>query len=793
MSDFRNTLRALRRTPAFSATVILTVALGIGVNTAIFSVVNAVILRPLPFQQPERLVQVGEKNDALNLPNFGSSVLNYLSWKEQTKTLQMAAIGFVTFALSGTGDPEQLTGNRITPSLMTVLGLSPVAGRAFTADEEKPQAARVAMISEGLWKRRFGGEASLIGRTLTLGGDDYTVVGIAPPALTLISGGDVWVPLTIDPAREIRLNHVLFSVARLQPGISMPQAQAEMDTIASRIAGEYPEMKEWGVRLTTFHDTFVSAQLQAALLVLLAAVVCVMLIAAANIANLLLSRAAARQKEVAIRTAIGASRGRMIRQLLVESVTLAAIGGAIGIAVAAAALPIVEQSLPANLLPVTGIGLDRTVLLFAVAITIAIGLLFGVVPSLRSAGANLNTILTLAGRDSGTAATPRLRNMLAASELALATVLLIGAGLMMQTLGALQRVPLGFESRGILAFQVAPPTARYPLKERAPLFYRALVDALQTIPGVKAAGVSSGIPFGVGNYTQTPMLTTGKSVLPAETAVPIDWRTVSPGFFRTLGIPLVRGRDFTDADGAVPVTIVSQATARKFWGGDDPIGRSLHRNGDTMGVTVIGVVGDVHTTALNRDSPALYYPMARGTWPLMDIVVRTDGDPRGLLTAIRQKVGELDPTLPLANVRTMDEWVTNAAAQPRLNAQLLVVFAALALTIAAIGIYGVLAYSVTQRTREIGLRMALGAPRTGVLGSIVREGMMVACAGVTVGLVAAFAFSRVLESLVFGVRVHDPATFAGVAVVLSAVALAACVLPALRASRVDPIIALRQD
>ena len=793
MSDFRNTLRALRRTPAFSATVILTVALAIGVNTAIFSVVNAVILRPLPFQQPERLVQVGEKNDALNLPNFGSSVLNYLSWKEQTQTLQMAAIGFVTFALSGTGDPEQLTGNRITPSLMPVLGLSPVAGRAFTADEEKPQAPRVAMISEGLWKRRFGGEASLIGRTLTLGGDDYTVVGIAPPALTLISGGDVWVPLTIDPAREIRLNHVLFSVARLQPGVSMAQAQAEMDTIASRIAGEYPEMKEWGVRLTTFHDTFVSAQLQTALLVLLAAVVCVMLIAAANIANLLLSRAAARQKEVAIRTAIGASRGRMIRQLLVESVTLATIGGAIGIAVAAAILPIVEQSLPANLLPVTGIGLDRTVLLFATAITLATGLLFGVVPSLRSAGANLNAILTLAGRGSGTAATPRLRNMLAASELALATVLLIGAGLMMQTLGELQRVPLGFESRGILAFQVAPPTTRYPLKERAPLFYRALVDALQTIPGVKAAGVSSGIPFGVGNYTQTPMLTTGKSVLPAETAVPIDWRTVSPGFFRTLGIPLVRGRDFTDADGAVPVTIVSQATARKFWGDDDPIGRSLHRNGDTIGVTVIGVVGDVHTTALNRDSPALYYPMARGTWPLMDVVVRTDGEPRGLLTAIRQKVGELDPTLPLANVRTMDEWVTNAAAQPRLNAQLLGVFAALALTIAAIGIYGVLAYSVTQRTREIGLRMALGAPRTGVLGSIVREGMLVACAGVTVGLVAAFAFSRVLESLVFGVRVHDPVTFAGVAAVLSAVALAACVLPALRASRVDPIIALRQD
>jgi len=783
----------MRRAPGLSATVIVTVALAIGVNTAIFSAVNAVILRPLPFDHPDRLVQVAEKNDALNLPNFGSSVLNYLAWKEQTQTLQLAAVGFTTFALSGSGEPEQLSGNKISPTLLAVLGLTPVAGRGFTADEEKPQAPRVAMISEGLWKRRFGSDPSVIGRSLTLGGDDYTVVGIAPAAMTLISGGDVSVPLTIDPAREIRLNHVLFTVARLQPGVTVQQAQAEMDTIAARISRQYPEMKEWGVRLTTFHDTFVSAQLQTALLVLLSAVVLVMLIASANIANLLLARAAARQKEIAIRTAVGATRRRMLQQLLVESVTLAGVGGAIGIAAAAAALPIIERSLPPNLLPVPGIGLDRTVLFFAIAMTLATGLLFGIAPSLRSASANLNALLTLAGRGSGTTATPRLRNTLAATELALATVLLIGAGLMIQTLTELQHVSLGFEPRGVLAFQLAPPTARYPTKDRAPLFYQALVDALQSIPGIRAAGVSSGIPFGVGNYTQTPMLTTGNSVLPPESAVPIDWRTVSPGFFRTIGIPLVRGRDFTAADGAVPVTIVSQATARKFWGDDDPLGRTLHRNGDTVGVTVVGVVGDVHTTALNQDSPALYYPMARGTWPLMDIVVRTEGDARSLLPAVRQKIAELDPTLPLANVRTMDEWVTNAAAQPRLNAQLLGAFAGLALAIAAIGIYGVLAYSVTQRTREIGLRMALGAPRAGVLRSIVREGMAVSAAGVAAGLVVAFAFSRALESLVFGVRVHDPLTFAAVAVVLSMVALAACVLPAARASRVDPIVALRQD
>jgi putative ABC transport system permease protein len=795
LTDLRYTARTMRRAPVFSAAVILTVALAIGANTAIFSVVNAVIIRPLPFAAPARLVQVAEKNDAMRLPLFGVSVLNYLAWKEQTQTLRLAAIGFGTFSLSGTGEPEQFTGNRISPSLMPLLGLSPVAGRTFADDEEKPGAPSVVMISEGVWKRRFGSDPTLVGRTLSFNGLDHTVVGIAPAALTVMTGGEIWTPLTIDPGREIRLNHVLFVVGRLRPGVSFEQAQAEMNTVSARVSLQYPEMKDWGVRLVTFHNAFVSSQLQTALLVLLAAVVFVLLIACANIANLLLARAAARQKEIAIRTAMGASRSRLLRQLLVESLTLSCTGGALGIVLAVWAVRLINGALPPNLLPIPEVGIDATVLLFASGATLVTGLLFGVAPSWRSATVDVQSSLKQAGRSSAGAARPRLRNGLAAAELALATVLLIAAGLLVQTLFELQRARLGFEPRGVLTFQLAPPPVRYAVDTTAPAFYRSVIDALQTVPGVRAAAVSSGVPFGVGNYTQTPVATTGKSPLPPDTEVPIDWRIVSPGYFHALGIPLVRGRDFTDADNSAtrPVTIVSQATARTFWGDDDPIGRTLHRRADTRVVTVVGVVGDVRNTALNQDSPSLYYPAAARVAGLMDVVVQVDGSPAGVLPAVRQKIHELDRQLPLSNVRTMEEWVSNNAAQPRLNAQLLGLFAAVALAIAAIGIYGVLAYSVTQRTREIGVRIALGAQPGGVVRLIVREGMVVGLIGIGAGLAAALALSRALASLLFGVPAHDPLTFGSVAVVLTLVALAACAIPARRAARVDPMVALRED
>ncbi|MBZ5560097.1 MAG: ABC transporter permease, partial [Acidobacteriia bacterium] len=793
LNDLRYTVRLLRKSPVFTLAVVLTVALAVGANTAIFSVVNAVILRPLPYAQPDRLFWIAERNDKLHLPTFTASILNYLSWGERQQSFEsMGTIGFASFNFSGRGEPEQFTGAPISPSLLPLLGLTPIAGRAFLPEEEKPGSTPVVMISEGLWKRRFGGDPSLIGQTLMLNGIARTVVGVGPLALHTLTSGDIFIPQTIDPAREIRLNHVIIAVGRLKPGVSQERAQAEMDAVATRVGEQYPEVRDWGIRLVSFYHWIVSDQLQTALLVLLASVACVLLIACANVANLLLSRAAARQKEIAVRVAMGASRSRLLRQLLVESLTLSTVGGALGLAGAVGAINLINTALPPNLLPVPRVELDRAVLAFAALVTVATGLLFGIAPAWHAAKADVNADLKQAAR-SAIGARSLLRNGLAGAELALATMLLIGAGLLMQSLLQLQRVRLGFAPDHLLTFQVAPPVAKYPLDSKAPLFYRELLESLRTLPGVQGAAISSGIPFGVGNYTTSPMTTVSQSIQPAGTAIPIDWRIVSPGFFRVMAVPLLRGRDFTDADAslAAPVMIISEETGRKFFGDADPVGRTIRRVADKKDFTIVGVVGDVKNQALNLDTPSLYYPSPTRVWPLMDVVVRTAGRPESAATGVRAKVHALDSELAISNVRPLEEWVAGSAAQPRLNAVLLGAFAFVALLIAAIGIYGVLAYSVTQRTREIGLRMALGAPRGRVLVLIVREGMTVGLIGIGAGLAGALALSRGLESLVFGIPVRDPLTFGAVAAVLTLTALAACSIPARRASRVDPMIALR--
>jgi putative ABC transport system permease protein len=759
-------------------------------------VVNAVMLRPLPFAAPSRLVRIWEKNDKLNIQLFSASVLNYLSWKEQTQTFaQMGVIGFASFNLTGKGDPEQLTGSTITPSMFPLLGLQPTVGRAFQEGDDKPGSPPAIMLSEGLWKRRFGGDTALIGKPVTLNGVAYTVVGIAPPALAVLTTGDIWVPLIIDPGREARLNHVVTAVGLLKPGVTLQQAQAEMETISRRVGMQYPEVKDWGIQLMTFHNWFVPSQLRTALLVLLGAVAFVLMIACANVANLLLSRAASRQKEIAVRTALGAGRGRLLRQLLTESLLLSLGGGGAGVLAAIWAVHVMETALPANLLPVSDLSVDSAVLLFALGITLATGLLFGMVPAWQTVKTDLNSVLKQGGRGSRGGSRPILRNSLVAGEMAVATVLLIGAGLLIQSLLHLQKVTLGFQSEGLLTFQLAPPAAKYP-GPRAWAFYKSMLESLRALPGVRGAALSSGIPFGAGNYTQTPASPVGKSAMAPGEAIPINWRIASPDYFRTMGIPLLRGRDFGEQDvpAAPPVMIVSQETAKKLWGTADPLGRLVRIVGSGREFTVVGVVGDARMTALDQAPvPAMYFSAATRLWPLMDLVVRTAGKPESATASVRQKVHELDAELPLSNVRTMDQWISNGAAQPRLNTVLLGIFAAVALLIAAIGIYGVLSYSVNQRTREIGLRMALGAQQSSVLRMVVREGMAMGLAGIGAGLLAALAVSRALATLLFGVEPHDPATFLAVAGTLSAIALAACYLPARRAIGVDPAVALREE
>jgi putative ABC transport system permease protein len=796
LADSRYAVRTLRKSPVFTTATVLTMALTIGANTAMFSVVNAVLIRPLPFAAPDSLMQLAEKNDRLNISAFAASVLNYLSWKEQNRSFQgLGAIGSASYTLTGRGEAEQINGATITPSLLPILGIQPVAGRGFREGDDRPGAAPVALISQSLERRRFAGEGSAVGAHMNLNGIDYTVIGIAPPGLPFLTTGDIWTPLTIDPAREIRLNHVITVIGRLRPWVTPRQAQTEMDLVAARVGAQFPEVKDWGIHLIDFASTIVSGSLRTALLVLLGAVGFVLLIACANVANLLLSRASSRQKEIAVRAALGASRQRMLVQLLTESLVLSVAGGFTGILAALLTIRIANRSLPQGLLPVPDVAVDSSVLLFALGVTLLTGLLFGLAPAWHATRTDLNMVLQQGSRSSVGSQRLIVRNGLVAGELALATVLLVGAGLLMQSLLRLQKVEVGFRPEGVLCFQLAPPAAKYPNFVKRWALYREALQSLAAIPGVEGAAMSSGIPMGQGSYTRSPFMPTGASTLPAGVSLPIDWRIASPGYFRLMGIPLLTGRDFTEQDtqGATDVIVVSQAAARKFWGNENPVGKMLHRPTLTSSFTVVGVVGDVRHNGLNQEFPCLYFSAATRLGPVMDIVVRTHGRPESVLPAARNSIHALDPELPLANIRTVEQYVYNNAAQPRLNATLLGVFAGVALLIAAIGVYGVLAYSVNQRTREIGLRMALGAQPSDVLRRVAGQGMLVALAGIAAGLVSAFALSRVLAALLFNTQPRDFMTFTGVGVLLAAVALTASLVPAFRASRVDPIVALREE
>ena len=792
LHDLRYAARTLRRSPMYTIVAIATLALGIGANTAIFSVVHAVALQTFPYRDAGRLVRLWEKNDKLNIPRFSASVPNYYSWRERTHAFEdLGAWRGNSATLTTGGEPQRVSRQETTANLLPLFGISPLAGRAFTQEEDRFGGPRVAILAESLWRSRFGGSPDTLGRPILLDGVPHNVVGIVRDRDFLLPV-QILTPLAANLAQENRSNHMITVIGRLRGGVTLEQAQKEMDAIALQLGHEYPrDDADWGVTMATVYDWIVPETTRTGLYVLLASVALVLLIACTNIANLALARGALRRREQAVRLALGASRGRVVREVLTESVLLSFAGGAIGLALAYWAVPVFRSQL-ASVLPRTdAIQLNTAVLLFALGVTVVTGLTFGALPALfnsnRDVVGALKENTRAGGRHQGVA-----RRLLVVGQLALATVLLAGAALLVQSFVRLQRVELGFRAGSITTAMIGLPASRYPNHDAGWQFYARVIDELSGTAGVEAVGLTSGAPFAGGNTGQ-PMRADGHNALGTK-SLQSDWRMVSPGYFAAMGIPLLRGRTFTGEDrrGGPAVVILSADMARRFWPDEDPVGRTILDDGKSA-YRVVGVVGDVRNLNQALDPrPTMYFATTQFLWPAMTLVVRARTD-APVAPLIRRTVSAADPQLAVFNVRTMDTLIENGTAQPRLTAWLVGLFAALALLLAGIGVYGVLAYLVTQRTREIGLRIALGAGPASVLRLVVGHSLRLSVIGIAIGAAAALALAPTIESQLYGVRPRDVATLAAVSLSLLAIALLAGYLPARRATRVDPLVALRVE
>jgi putative ABC transport system permease protein len=797
LQDVRYAARVLVRQPGFAAVAVLTLALGVGANTAIFSVVNAVLLRPLPFAEPDQLVRVYEKRPKLGRTRNVVSAPDFIDWRGQSQTFDsMAAYNGWGASLTGDGEPQRITGALASADLFRVLRAEPMLGRAFAAEEDRPGAPRVVVISHGLWRRRFGADPSAVGKAVTLGGEPYTVVGVMPPAFQFPDPEtEVWAPLALDPQdQSSRGSHYLSVVARLKTGVTREQAQAEMDAIAGRLEQQYQVNTGHGVNVFALHDEVVGG-VRKSLFVLLGAVGFVLLIACANVANLLLARGAARQAEIAVRTALGASRWRVVRQLLTESLLLFVWGGALGLLLAVWGVDLFVALSPPGTPRVHEIRADAWVFGFTFLVSLATGVVFGLLPALQASKPDLHAALKEGGRDRlGGGSRTRLRGLLVVAEVASAVVLLVGAGLLLKSFVRLRQVSPGFDTANVLTMQLSLPPSRYRDGASQAAFFRQLLQRVEALPGVRAAGAVAGLPL-TGNMASRYFEIEGRPPRPAGEGLNANFNLASPGYFRALGVPLVSGRQFDerDASGAPEVVVVNETMARRFWPDEDPLGKRL-RIANNPWRTVVGVVADVKNDGLSAEpKPEMFYPLLQSPLPFMTLVVRTDTDPKTLAAAVGREVRAVDADEPVYDVKTMDERLAESVSPQRLTTLLVGVFAALAMTLAGVGIYGVISYSVAQRTREMGVRMALGAQKGDVLKLVLRQGLLLALAGVLIGLAGAFALTRVMSGLLYGVSVTDPATFAGVAVMLTAVALVACLVPALRAARVDPMVALRYE
>lgn len=795
LKDIRYAVRSLLKRPGFTAIALIALALGIGANTAIFSLVNAVLLRPLPFAEPDRLVWMWG-----NIKNGGSrasvSPLDFLDYRQQNTTFEQFAASIsvpVPLNLTGNGEPERLTAAAVTGNYFQALGVQPILGRTFQLENEKPGNEQVTVLGYNVWQKRFGGDPAIINKTITLDGKSCAVLGVMPKDFSFPATAELWVPINFEiaPGMKQRKAHFMRPVGRLKAGVTLAQAQADTDAVARHLEEQFPEDQGWNLRLVSLREQLVG-NTRPTLFILFGAVGFVLLIACANVANLLLVRAAGRNREIAVRTALGAGRWRIMRQMITESVLLALVGGSLGTLLAVWGVELLV-ALTAGSIPSTAhVSIDATVLGFTLLISLFTGVLFGLAPALRTMKLNLSESLKEGGRTGSEGAhRSRTRSVLVVLETAVAVVLLIGAGLLVRSLLRLQEVSPGFDAQNVLTMRVDLPRSKYDVADKSANFFAELENRLAALPGMESVGFISELPLS-GQPNDMPYTVEGRAAGNNQ-QFDDDFRRVNTKYFSAMRIPFLRGRNFTEQevrDGA-KVLIVSDLLARQTFPNEEPLGKRLIMMMGPEPWEIIGVVGDIRHRGLDSAPlPAMYMPAyGRST----NVVLRSKGDIGALAAAVRKEVQQIDPNQPVADVRTMEQWLETAVAAPRYRTALLGLFALVALLLASTGIYGVMSYSVSQRTHEIGVRMALGARRLDVLKLVVRQGMTLVLVGVVLGLGGAFALTRLMSSLLFNVTAKDPFTFGAVAALLTLVAFVACYLPARRATTVDPLIALRYE
>ena len=795
MHDLKYALRGMIRKPAFTLTAIVTLALGIGGNTAMFGFVDVFLLRSLPYTQPDQLMLIEETNLAQGIGGSNASYPNLTDWKARSQMFaDIAGFAPTTLNLGGVEEPERLAGGMITPNYFSLLGIAPISGRSFTAEETRPGNDRVTLVSEGLWKRRFGADAGLVGRAIRLNAEAYTVVGIVPTD-ALRQRVDLWVPLATTATVQRRSNHFITTIGRLKPGFSTILAEAELNQIAETLALEYPETnKEWRVGLTPLQEEVVS-DVRSGLLILMSVVGLVLLIACANFSSLLMARANNRVQEIAIRAALGSGRSRLVRQLLTESVTISVAGAFAGILFGAWAMALMRSNLLDAFPRMAEATLDLRVLAFTFVLALISGVVSGLVPALQSTAANFNQSLRSGGAVNSMRHTSRFQNTLTVVEISLSMILLVGAGLLITNFLRASRIDLGFNPENVLTFRVSIPTQKYPRGVASGAFFQQALERLQALPGVTVAGAISHAPLSGQNLSRG-YIREGDAIPSRNDSLIASYAMITPGLISAMGMRLRDGRDFssTDAMSGGPVAIINRSLADRLWPGASAVGRQIRVFTDEdFPRTVVGVVDDIKQRSMIRSAPHIFVPHSQDPITTMTIMLRTERDPQLVIGTARAIVKGMDNDIPAYDLLTMDQKIRAFSAPQRSATTMIALFAAVALLLAVTGIFGVISYFVSQRTREIGIRVALGARRADVIRMVVLRGMTLASIGVSLGTLGSFGLTRFLSSMLFGVSPTEPSVFAGVASTLLIVTMMACYVPARRASRVDPIKALKME